>query len=88
MVRQSVGRAAVVGNAQGEILLTQRADSGWWLYPVGWADVGYSASEVAVMQHGFQPFVPGAANQAHILPQERPFLPFDRPSRCPFPAIG
>jgi 8-oxo-dGTP pyrophosphatase MutT (NUDIX family) len=42
--------AAVVGNERGEILLTQRADSGWWLYPVGWADVGYSPSEVAVKE--------------------------------------
>jgi ADP-ribose pyrophosphatase YjhB (NUDIX family) len=42
--------AAVVGNDQGEILLTQRADSGWWLYPVGWADVGYSPSEVAIKE--------------------------------------
>ena len=42
--------AAVVDNGQGEILLTQRADSGWWLYPVGWADVGYSPSEVAVKE--------------------------------------
>jgi len=42
--------AAVVGNDAGEILLTQRADSGWWLYPVGWADVGYSPSEVAIKE--------------------------------------
>jgi ADP-ribose pyrophosphatase YjhB (NUDIX family) len=42
--------AAVVGNEAGEILLTQRADSGIWLYPVGWADVGYSPSEVAVKE--------------------------------------
>jgi ADP-ribose pyrophosphatase YjhB (NUDIX family) len=42
--------AAVVGNERGEILLTQRADSGWWLYPVGWADVGYSPAEVAVKE--------------------------------------
>jgi ADP-ribose pyrophosphatase YjhB (NUDIX family) len=42
--------AAVVGNEAGEILLTRRADSGIWLYPVGWADVGYSASEVAVKE--------------------------------------
>ncbi len=42
--------AAVVGNERGEILLTQRADSGWWLYPVGWADIGYSPSEVAVKE--------------------------------------
>lgn len=42
--------AAVVGNEDGEILLTQRADSGVWLYPVGWADVGYSPSEVAMKE--------------------------------------
>jgi ADP-ribose pyrophosphatase YjhB (NUDIX family) len=42
--------AAVVSNDAGEILLTQRADSGWWLYPVGWADVGYSPSEVAIKE--------------------------------------
>src|SRR5713101_6908136 len=41
---------AVVGNDLGEMLLTQRADSGFWLYPVGWADVGYSASEIAVKE--------------------------------------
>jgi ADP-ribose pyrophosphatase YjhB (NUDIX family) len=45
-----VAVAAVVGNEQGEILLTQRADSGIWLYPVGWADVGYSPSEVAIKE--------------------------------------
>ncbi|HEY7440183.1 MAG TPA: NUDIX hydrolase N-terminal domain-containing protein [Acidimicrobiia bacterium] len=42
--------AAVVGNHRKEILLTQRADSGIWLYPVGWADVGYSPSEIAVKE--------------------------------------
>ena len=42
--------AGIVGNDDGEILLTQRADSGVWLYPVGWADVGYSPSEVAVKE--------------------------------------
>ena len=41
---------AVVGNDRGEILLVQRADSGIWLYPTGWADIGYSASEVAVKE--------------------------------------
>ncbi|MFT4659657.1 MAG: ADP-ribose pyrophosphatase YjhB (NUDIX family) [Candidatus Aldehydirespiratoraceae bacterium] len=38
---------AIVGNENGEILLVQRKDSGIWLYPTGWADVGYSPSEVA-----------------------------------------
>lgn len=49
-VTPKVAVAAVVGNDQNEILLTQRADSGVWLYPVGWADVGYSASEVAIKE--------------------------------------
>ena len=41
---------AIVGNDDGEILLVQRADSGIWLYPTGWADVGYSPAEVAVKE--------------------------------------
>lgn len=41
---------AVVGNDDGEILLIKRADSGVWLYPTGWADIGYSAAEVAVKE--------------------------------------
>lgn len=41
---------AIVGNDAGQILLVQRADSGIWLYPTGWADIGYSASEVAVKE--------------------------------------
>jgi ADP-ribose pyrophosphatase YjhB (NUDIX family) len=49
-VTPKVAVAGVVGNEQGEILLTQRADSGWWLYPVGWADVGYSPSEIAIKE--------------------------------------
>jgi ADP-ribose pyrophosphatase YjhB (NUDIX family) len=49
-VTPKVAVAAVVGNDRGELLLTQRADSGIWLYPVGWADVGYSPSEVAVKE--------------------------------------
>ena len=47
-----VAVGAVVGNEKGEILLVQRADSGIWLYPTGWADIGYSASEVAVKEVG------------------------------------
>ena len=49
-VTPKVAVAAVVANDQGELLLTQRADSGVWLYPVGWADVGYSPSEVAIKE--------------------------------------
>jgi ADP-ribose pyrophosphatase YjhB (NUDIX family) len=49
-VTPKVAVGAVVGNDKGEILLIQRADSGVWLYPTGWADVGYSASEVAVKE--------------------------------------
>jgi ADP-ribose pyrophosphatase YjhB (NUDIX family) len=49
-VTPKVAVGAVVGNEKGEILLVQRADSGIWLYPTGWADVGYSASEVAVKE--------------------------------------
>jgi ADP-ribose pyrophosphatase YjhB (NUDIX family) len=49
-VTPKVAVGAVVGNDQGEILLVQRSDSGIWLYPTGWADVGYSASEVAMKE--------------------------------------
>lgn len=41
---------AVVGDDEGRILLVQRSDSGVWLYPTGWADIGYSASEVAMKE--------------------------------------
>lgn len=49
-VTPKVAVGAVVGNDRGELLLVQRADSGHWLYPTGWADVGYSASEVVVKE--------------------------------------
>lgn len=49
-VTPKIAIGAVVGNEKGEILLVQRADSGVWLYPTGWADVGYSAAEVAVKE--------------------------------------
>jgi ADP-ribose pyrophosphatase YjhB (NUDIX family) len=49
-VTPKVAIGAVVGNDKGEILLVQRGDSGVWLYPTGWADVGYSAAEVAVKE--------------------------------------
>jgi ADP-ribose pyrophosphatase YjhB (NUDIX family) len=41
---------AVTYDDRGRILLVQRADSGVWLYPTGWADVGYSPAEVAVKE--------------------------------------
>jgi ADP-ribose pyrophosphatase YjhB (NUDIX family) len=49
-VTPKIAVGAVVYNDKGEILLVQRADSGIWLYPTGWADVGYSASEIAVKE--------------------------------------
>lgn len=49
-VTPKVAVGAVVGNDRGQILLLQRSDSGIWLYPTGWADIGYSASEVAVKE--------------------------------------
>ena len=49
-VTPKVAVGAVVGDDDGRILLLQRGDSGIWLYPTGWADVGYSPSEVAVKE--------------------------------------
>jgi ADP-ribose pyrophosphatase YjhB (NUDIX family) len=49
-VTPKVAVGAAVGNEKGELLLIQRADSGIWLYPTGWCDVGYSASEVVVKE--------------------------------------
>ncbi len=45
-----VAVGAAVTNDRGELLLIQRADSGIWLYPTGWCDVGYSAPEVVVKE--------------------------------------
>jgi len=45
-----VAVGAAVANEKGELLLIQRADSGLWLYPIGWCDVGYSAPEVVVKE--------------------------------------
>jgi ADP-ribose pyrophosphatase YjhB (NUDIX family) len=45
-----VAVGAAVTNEHGELLLIQRADSGIWLYPTGWCDVGYSAPEVVVKE--------------------------------------
>jgi ADP-ribose pyrophosphatase YjhB (NUDIX family) len=49
-VTPKIAIGAVVGDEQGRLLLIKRADSGVWLYPTGWADVGYSAAEVAVKE--------------------------------------
>lgn len=49
-VTPKVAIGAIVGNDAEELLLVQRADSGIWLYPTGWADVGYSPAEVAVKE--------------------------------------
>jgi ADP-ribose pyrophosphatase YjhB (NUDIX family) len=49
-VTPKVAVAAIVGDGQGRMLFVQRADSGIWLYPTGWADIGYSASEVVVKE--------------------------------------
>ena len=49
-VTPKVAVGAAVTNDKGEILLIQRSDSGVWLYPTGWCDVGYSAAEVVVKE--------------------------------------
>jgi ADP-ribose pyrophosphatase YjhB (NUDIX family) len=49
-VTPKVAVGAIVGNEGRELLLTQRSDSGEWFYPVGWADIGYSPSEVAIKE--------------------------------------
>lgn len=49
-VTPKVAVGAIVGDECDRILLVKRADSGVWLYPTGWADVGYSAAEVAVKE--------------------------------------
>jgi len=49
-ITPKVAVGAVVGNDNGEILLVQRAESGVWLYPTGWADIGYSPAEVAIKE--------------------------------------
>lgn len=49
-VTPKVAVGAAVGNEHGELLLIKRADSGFWLFPTGWADIGYSASEIVVKE--------------------------------------
>ncbi len=49
-VTPKVAVGAAVSNDEGELLLIKRADSGVWLYPTGWCDVGYSAVEVVTKE--------------------------------------
>lgn len=49
-VTPKVAVGALVGNDRDELLLIQRGDSGVWLYPTGWADIGYSPAEVVVKE--------------------------------------
>ncbi len=49
-ITPKVAVGAAVVNDEGKLLLIQRADSGVWLYPTGWCDVGYSAPEVVVKE--------------------------------------
>ena len=46
-VTPKIAIGAIVGNENQEILLIQRSDSGVWLFPTGFADIGYSAAEIA-----------------------------------------
>jgi ADP-ribose pyrophosphatase YjhB (NUDIX family) len=49
-ITPKVAVGAAVVNDDGKLLLIQRADSGVWLYPTGWCDVGYSAPEVVIKE--------------------------------------
>ena len=49
-ITPKVAVGAIVGNDSKELLLVKRAPSGVWLFPSGWADVGYSAAEVVVKE--------------------------------------
>jgi ADP-ribose pyrophosphatase YjhB (NUDIX family) len=49
-VTPKVGVGAVVFNESNELLLVKRSSTGNWLYPTGWADIGYVAAEVAAKE--------------------------------------
>lgn len=49
-VTPKVAVGAIVGNDAGEMLLIQRTDTLKWFLPTGWADVGYSLSEVVIKE--------------------------------------
>lgn len=48
-VTPHVGIGAVVFNDRDELLLIERP-SGYWLFPTGWADVGYTPAQVAAKE--------------------------------------
>lgn len=48
-VTPKVGVGAIVFNERDELLLIERP-SGWWLFPTGWADIGYTPAQVAVKE--------------------------------------
>ena len=49
-ITPKVGVGAVVFNEDDELLLICRSDSGHWLYPTGWLDVGLTPAETAVKE--------------------------------------
>lgn len=49
-VTPKVGVGAVVFNERDELLLIHRPSTRNWLYPTGWADVGYVPAQVAVKE--------------------------------------
>jgi ADP-ribose pyrophosphatase YjhB (NUDIX family) len=49
-ITPKVGVGAVVFNEEDELLLICRRDSGRWLYPTGWLDVGLTPAETAVKE--------------------------------------
>ncbi|MDL1898033.1 NUDIX domain-containing protein [Anaerolineae bacterium CFX7] len=48
-VTPKVGVGAAVFNDRAELLLIERP-SGYWLFPTGWADVGYTPAQVAAKE--------------------------------------
>lgn len=49
-VTPKIGVGAFVGNENDELLLIKRADLHKWSIPMGWADIGYSPSEVVIKE--------------------------------------
>lgn len=49
-VTPKIGVGAFVGNDKGEMLLMKRTDLHKWSIPMGWADIGYSPSEVVIKE--------------------------------------